>query len=217
LRIGALQQLSSVTGGATSMWASAGTLADERKSGDTFFQTDETDRRTIPTNNSQVSGQYSNAQVARGHAMTAIASLKQFSPEKVANIAQMYFALGFIEMNISEFFCNGTPFGYTDKGQPVYTVPLTNKEGLTLAMARIDSGLALVASIPASDAFGTSIKYSLLVAKARTLVDLGSRRAALVTAIRRASPGTSRSTTAGDNGRTDERSRRVVAVRRATA
>ena len=130
LRIGALQQLSAVTGGATSMWASAGTLADEWKSGDTFFQTDETDRRTIPTNNSQVSGQYSNAQVARGHAMTAIASLKQFSPEKVANIAQMYFALGFIEMNISEFFCNGTPFGYTDKGQPVYTAPLTNKRRL---------------------------------------------------------------------------------------
>ena len=82
LRIGALQQLSSVTGGATSMCASAGTLADEWKSGDTFFQTDETDRRTIPMNNSQVSGQYSNAQVARGHAMTAIASLKQFSPAK---------------------------------------------------------------------------------------------------------------------------------------
>ena len=35
---------------------SAGTLADEWMSGDTFFQTDETDRRTIPTNNSQVSG-----------------------------------------------------------------------------------------------------------------------------------------------------------------
>src|SRR5215212_4138370 len=119
LRIGALQQLSAVTGGATSMWASAGTLADEWKSGDTFFQTDETDRRTIPTNNSQVSGQYSNAQVARGHAMTAIAALKQYSPEKTANIAQMYFALGFIEMNISEYFCNGTPFGYTDNGLPV--------------------------------------------------------------------------------------------------
>ena len=51
LRVGALQQLSAVTGGSTSMWASAGTLADEWKSGDTLFQTDETDRRTIPTNN----------------------------------------------------------------------------------------------------------------------------------------------------------------------
>ena len=203
LRIGALQQLSSVTGGATSMWASAGTLADEWKSGDTFFQTDETDRRTIPTNNSQVSGQYSNAQVARGHAMTAIAALKQYSPEKVANIAQMYFALGFIEMNISEFFCNGTPFGYTDKGQPVYTVPLTNKDGFTLAMARIDSGLAFVANIPASDAFGVSIKNSLLVAKARILVDLGqhAQGAGLVTGVPTSFAwNLTFSTTAGDNG-----------------
>jgi hypothetical protein len=173
LRVGAIQQLSAVTGGATSMWASAGTLADEWKSGDTFFQTDETDRRTIPTNNSQVSGQYSNAQVARGHAMTAIAALKQYSPEKTSNIAQMYFALGFLEMNISEFFCNGTPFGYTDAGQPVYTKPLTNVEGYTLALARLDSGLVIVGNVAASDAFGTSIRSALLVARARTLVDLG--------------------------------------------
>ena len=64
------------------MWASAGTLADEWKSGDTFFQTDETDRRTIPTNNSQVSGQYSNAQVARGRTMTAIGVAQAVQPRK---------------------------------------------------------------------------------------------------------------------------------------
>lgn len=203
LRVGALQQLSAVTGGATSMWASAGTLADEWKSGDTFFQTDETDRRTIPTNNSQVSGQYSNAQVARGHAMTAIAALKQYSPEKTANIAQMYFALGFIEMNISEFFCNGIPFGYTDNGQPVYTKPLTNTEAFTLALARLDSGLASVGNPAASDAFGTSIKTALLIAKARTLVDLGQFTTASTTVAGIPTSYTYNltfSTTAGDNG-----------------
>jgi hypothetical protein len=203
LRVGALQQLSSVTGGGTSMWASAGTLADEWKSGDTFFQTDETDRRTIPTNNSQVSGQYSNAQVARGHAMTAIAALKTYSPEKTSNIAQMYFALGFIEMNISEFFCNGTPFGSTQNGTPVYTKPLTNVEGYTLALARIDSGLTSVGKVAASDVFGTSVANALLITKARILVDLGrwSDAAPLVSGI----PTTfaynlTFSTAAGDNG-----------------
>ena len=185
------------------MWASAGTLADEWKSGDTFFQTDETDRRTIPTNNSQVSGQYSNAQVARGHAMTAIAALKQYSPEKTANIAQMYFALGFIEMNISEFFCNGTPFGYTDNGTPVYTKPLTNVEGYAIALARIDSGLTALGTVAASDAFGTSIKNALLITKARILVDLArwSDAVPLVASVpTNYTYNLTFSTTAGDNG-----------------
>jgi hypothetical protein len=85
----------------------------------------------------------------------------------------------------------------------VYTAPLTNKEGYTLALARIDSGLALVANVAASDAFGTSIKNSLLVAKARTLVDLGqhAQAAALVTAIPTSFAwNLTFSTTAGDNG-----------------
>ena len=203
LRIGALQQLSAVTGGGTTFWSSGGTLADEWKSADTFFQTDETDRRTIPTNNSQVSGQYSNAQVARGHAVVAIQALRQHSPERTAYIAQLYFALGFIEMNMNEHFCNGIPFGYTKDGVPVYVAPITNKDGFTLANARLDSGLALVANVAASDAFGTSVKYSLLVAKARGLLDLGQFAAAATTVT---SVPTSfawnltYSTTAGDNG-----------------
>ena len=203
LRIGAMQQLSAVTGGGTTMWSSGGTLADEWKSSDTFFQTDETDRRTIPTNNSQVSGQYQNAQVARGHAKTAIEALRKHSPERVAQIAQMYFALGFIELNLNEHFCNGIPFGFTENGVPNYVEPITNKEGFELALARLDSGLTLVANIPASDAFGTSVKNALLVSKARAQVDLAQFAAAATTV---AGVPTSfawnltYSTTAGDNG-----------------
>ena len=203
LRIGALQQLSAVTGGGTTMWSSGGTLADEWKSSDTFFQTDETDRRTIPTNNSQVSGQYQNAQVARGHAKTAIEALKKHSPERAAHIAQMYFALGFIELNLNEHFCNGIPFGITENGVPKYVEPITNAEGFALAIARFDSGLTLVATIPASDAFGTSVKNGLLVAKARAQMDLAQFAGAATTV---ASVPTSfawnltYSTTAGDNG-----------------
>ena len=170
LRVGALERLSMVTGGATTIWSSAGTLADEWKSGDTFFQTDETDRRTIPTNNSQVSGQYSNAQVARGHARAAIIALKKASPEKTANIAQMYFVLAFIEMNLSEMFCNGIPFGFTEGGVPNYTQPLTNKAGFELALARLDTGLSYVAT--ATDAFGISIRHAINIARGRTMLDI---------------------------------------------
>ena len=70
-------------------------------------------------------------------------------------------------------------------------------------MARIDSGLALVANVAASDAFGTSIKNALLIAKARILVDLGqhAQGAALVTAIPTSFAwNLTFSTTAGDNG-----------------
>src|SRR5436305_7056328 len=75
-------------------------------------------------------------------------------------------------MTNSEFCCNGTPFGYTDNGTPVYTKPLTNVEGYTLALARIDSGLTAAGNVAASDAFGTEIKNALLITKARILVDL---------------------------------------------
>ncbi|HEY5061268.1 MAG TPA: hypothetical protein VII52_07010 [Gemmatimonadaceae bacterium] len=175
LRIGALSAFQGATGGnsGTSMWSSAGTLADEWKSGDTFFQTDETDRRTITTTNSQVQGQYTSAQQARGFIMGAIAALKQYSPEKIENQAEMYLALGYLEMNLSENFCNGIPYGSTVNGAPVYVAPSTNAQGFTLAMARLDSGLALVANVASSDTYGVQVKNGLLVTKARTLVDLG--------------------------------------------
>jgi len=208
LRIGALQQLSAATGGqpatgGTTMWSSGGTLADEWKSSDTFFQTDETDRRTIPTNNSQVSTHYQNAQVARGHAKNAIEALREHSPERAAYIAQMYFALGFLELNLNEHFCNGIPFGFTEKGVPNYVEPITNKDGFTLAIARFDSGLTLVANVATSDAFGTSTKQALLVSKGRAQMDLGlfAEAAATVASVPTSfSWNLTYSATAGDNG-----------------
>ncbi|MDB4873986.1 MAG: hypothetical protein JWM41_432 [Gemmatimonadetes bacterium] len=189
LRLGALSAFQGATGGnsATSMWSSAGTLADEWKSGDTFFQTDETDRRTITTTNSQVQSQYTAAQQARGFISAAIAAIRQYSPEKAENMAEMYLTLGFLEMNLSENFCNGIPYGSTVDGAPVYVASSTNKQGFTLALARLDSGLALLPSVAASNVFGTQVKNGLLVTKARALVDLDranlTQAAALVTAV----------------------------------
>src|SRR5260221_411608 len=123
LRVGAVQSLSSATGGATNMWSAGGTLADEWMSGDTFFQTDDKDRRDIP-NASTVSPPYQ----TRGYAIDALNALKTYSPTQSANIAQMYFVEGWIEMDISEHMCNGSPFGTTINGVPQYTAPLTNKQ-----------------------------------------------------------------------------------------
>src|SRR5688572_32338653 len=124
LRIGALQQLSAVTGGATTMWSSGGTLADEWKSSDTFFQTDETDRRTIPTNNSQVSNQYRDAQIARGHAKTAIEALKKHSPERAAYIAQRNLPWASSDPIFTNHSSTGLRSAFTKRAVPTYLPPL---------------------------------------------------------------------------------------------
>jgi len=168
LVVGALQSFTSATGGGTTMWSAGGTMADEWMSGDTFFQTDDKDRRAVPAGSSSTSPW---PQQTRGYAIDAILALKKYLPSATAKIAQMYFVEGWIEMDISEHFCNGSPFGTTVNGIPQYTKQLTNIEGYTLALAHLDSGLTFVAT--ASDAFGVSIRNSLLVAKARTQRDLG--------------------------------------------
>jgi starch-binding outer membrane protein, SusD/RagB family len=176
LVVGALQSLSSATGGSTSMWSAGGTLTDEWMSGDTFFQTDDKDRRAVPAGSSSTSPW---PQQTRGYAIDAINALKQYEPTATAKIAQMYFVEGWIEMDISEHFCNGSPFGTTVNGVPQYTKQLTNVEAYTMALAHFDSALTAVGT--ASDAFSVSVRNSILVAKARTQRDLAQFAAAATT------------------------------------
>jgi hypothetical protein len=174
LVVGALERFANATGGSTNMWSAGGTLADEWMSGDTFFQTDDKDRRSIPNGSTSPWPQQQ-----RGYAIDAINALKTYLPTATAKIGQMYFVQGWIEMDISEHFCNGSPFGVTIEGIPQYSKQLTNIEGFNLALAHFDSGLTAVGT--ASDAFSTSIRNSLLVAKARTQRDLGQFAAAATT------------------------------------
>ena len=136
--------------------------ADEWMSGDTFFQTDDKDRRAVPAGSSSTSPW---PQQTRGYAIDALNALKQYEPTATAKIAQMYFIEGWIEMDISEHFCNGSPFGTTINGIPQYTKQLTNAEAYNLAVAHFDSGLTYVAA--AADTFSVLIRNSLLVAKAQ--------------------------------------------------
>jgi starch-binding outer membrane protein, SusD/RagB family len=201
LRVGAVGALSCATGGATSLWAAAGTLADEWKSSDTFFQTDQEDQRSVPNDNSQVAGNYSTTQTARGAAMIAMAALRQFASTPPAELAQMYFALGYLEMDLSEDFCNGVPFGYSVNGVPVYVAGSTNAQGFALAKARFDSGLALVGT--ATDSFSVNVRNGLLLSEARVLVDLGQFTAAIANTANIATSYTYNLTfaiTSGDNG-----------------
>ncbi len=182
LRIGALSRLKSATvgtSGTETMYTMGGLLTDEWKSGDTFSQRVETDQRTIQTSNADVQNFYSAQHSARGAAKDAIDALKTYLPEPKANIAQMYWVLAVVEMQLGEAFCNGIPLGVTNNGIPEYGNPLTNQEVFAAALAHVDSGLALAT---ATDTFAVSTKNSLLVTKARIQIDQGNFAAAATTA-----------------------------------
>src|SRR4030095_9788469 len=108
LRKGVVGRLRSMTPSAVVAGMEAGLLADEWKSSNTFFQHQEVDRRSIAVNNSQVSPVYEGYHAARGAAYTAIDGLMTYLPTPLY-LAQMWFTLGFAELQLAEYFCNGIP------------------------------------------------------------------------------------------------------------
>src|SRR5262245_25695208 len=171
LRIGAIARLRSATAGGESTWLLGGLMADEWKSGDTFVQRNDTDQRNVLADNAQVLPAYAALHRARGGAKDAIAAMVTYMADTASSrLAQMYWVMGFAEMQLAESFCNGTPFGIINDGIPTYSDRMTNALGYTLAMAHIDSGLA---ALKGTDTLSASTKNSLLITKARILIDQG--------------------------------------------
>jgi len=175
LRVGALGQLKGRTAGSESVWLYGGLLADEWKSSDTFSQRNETDQRSIQTNNGNTQGAYNALQQARGYTRTAIEKSVEFTPDARGDIAEMWFTLGFLEMSLAENFCNGTPMTNTVGGVPNYGNPLTNAEVYAIAVTHYDSALALATG---TDAKSVLVKSAAQIGKARTLLNLGQASAA---------------------------------------
>jgi len=180
LRIGALGSFKGWVAGGGANFANLPMMSDlvtnVWTSGDTQSQHNETDARTMQSSNGVLASAYSATQQARGFAMTAIQALRQYvTPPPSASIGELYFALGFAELQLSEDFCNGIPFGSMVAGVPTYTAPITNADGFRLAIARFDSALALVGG---TDAANTAIRRVNQIAKARAQVDLGNYAAA---------------------------------------
>jgi hypothetical protein len=180
LRIGAIGAFKAWVAGGGANFANlpmmSDLLTDEWASGDTQSQHNETDQRSVQSNNGIISSAYTAAQQARGFSLTAIQALRQYvTPPPAADIAELYFTIGFTELQMSEVFCNGVPFGSMIDGVPVYTAPMSNADGVRLAMARFDTALALVTG---SDAASVAIRRVNAIAKARAQVDLGNLAAA---------------------------------------
>jgi starch-binding outer membrane protein, SusD/RagB family len=172
LRKGALDRLRSATegGGAGGLWSMSGLLADEWKSGDTFTQRIETDGRTIQLNNAEVIDEYRAQHRARQSARDAIVSLVQYLPTPLRYQAEMWWVMGFAEMNLSENWCNGVPFGILVDGEPIYGAPKTSAEGLTLAMTHLDSALALASE---TDTAAVTVRRAIQITRARVLLAQG--------------------------------------------
>ncbi len=83
------------------MWLYGGLLTDEWKSSDTFSQRNETDQRSVQTNNANIAGRVHTRRSSRAASFaTAIDLLNKYTPDATRNIGQMYLALGFAEMTI---------------------------------------------------------------------------------------------------------------------
>ena len=67
VRNGALSRLRSATADGESTWLFGGLLVDEWATSSTFVQNDETDQRSIQTNNANTSGAHTSLQQARGY------------------------------------------------------------------------------------------------------------------------------------------------------
>ncbi|HEY5219343.1 MAG TPA: hypothetical protein VIJ16_06030 [Gemmatimonadaceae bacterium] len=159
------------------VWNEEALFTDEDRSTDTFVQRQNADQRNLQTNDADLTTIYQNATQARGRARDAINALLAYDPSAAGkqHVGEMYLMMGYIEMEMSEAFCNGIPFGETVNGVPQYTAPLMSADGSKLASSRIDTALTY---LTATDAGTLNVKYAALVTQARAQVDLGNFAAA---------------------------------------
>jgi starch-binding outer membrane protein, SusD/RagB family len=108
LRRGALSRFINATSGGESFFLLGGLLADEYRSGDTFTERNETDRRTVQTSNAQVRAAFRLAYRARISAQQSVAVLRQFEADPY-KIGEMYLVMAYIENLLAEDACSGLP------------------------------------------------------------------------------------------------------------
>lgn len=182
LYVGALSRWkSSMNGGGgntEALWNWQALFTDELQSSDTFSQRNDADQRNLQNNDAVLTPIYNAAQQARGRARDAIVALLAYdtSPAGKQHVGEMYLAMGYLEMEISQSFCNGIPFGETADGVPQYTAPVTNADGFKLASARIDTALTYLTA-----AGDTTLKWAALLVKGRAQVSLGDFAGAAAT------------------------------------
>ena len=179
LRIGALQRWRFATGGDNtngqeSTWLTGGLLADEWATSSTFVQNDELDERRIKLDNATVTFDFRKLERVRTAVNQALPYMKKWRAAETTNIAELYFARGFAEMQLASDFCNGIPLSDAAAASSPTEVnwgdPLTVAQVFNVAIATLDSGLALATGTADST---VKVIQGLKITKARALLGLG--------------------------------------------
>jgi len=177
VRLGAIGRLRDATGSAESSWLFGGLLADEWSTSSTFVQNDETDQRAVSLSNGTVTTFLRNLYRVRTATNQAIPLLKKYKPTPTADIAEMYLARGFAELQLALDFCNGIPLSDGAADIPVLGTPLTGAEVFAVAAASFDTAMQ---QSTATDAASVIVQRAARIGKARALI--GATNANLATA-----------------------------------
>lgn len=180
VRNGALARLRTATADGESSWMFGGLLADEWASSSTFVQNDETDQRSIQLNNVTVTTQLRALYRVRTDANQAIALLTKYKPSPAADIAEMYFARGFAELQLASDFCNGIPLSDGAGDVVVLGKPLAVKDVFAVASASFDTAMSMSS---ATDNASLAINRAARIAKARALLGAGLSNAPAAAAL----------------------------------
>jgi hypothetical protein len=179
LHAGTISRLTAVTAGSESTWLFGGLLGDEWATSSTFVQNDETDQRRIQENNSQVTNMLYRLYRTRTSANQAIAGLNEWEPTAKERIAEMYFARGFVDLQLASDFCNGIPLSDGSGETITYGEPLTVVQVFTSAIAAFDSAITLASG--STVATTIAIARAAHIGKARAQVGLNQIDAAATT------------------------------------
>jgi starch-binding outer membrane protein, SusD/RagB family len=177
LRLGALARFRNITAGDNgngneSTWLFGGLLVDEWGTASTFVQNDEADLRQVKLDNGTVTYAFRKLHRVRTAVNQALPAMRKWRPTETTKLAELYLARGFAEMQLASDFCNGIPLSnaVTESGAVEYDSPRSVAEVFNVAVATLDSGIAIVSSATSGDAF--DVLNALRVTKARALLGL---------------------------------------------
>jgi starch-binding outer membrane protein, SusD/RagB family len=172
LRIGALARLNLATSGDESFLLLGGLLGDEYRSGDTFTERNEADRRNVSVENTNVRDAFRNSYRARISALQAIEALERFNAD-AWRIAEMYLVIAYAENQLAETACSGIPLSTVEGTRLVYDAPHPTAEVLASALASVDNALQRATGTGAND---VRVRRAASVLKGRILWNLGKTR-----------------------------------------
>ena len=173
VRLGALARLNSAHSGLEGYALLGGLLVDEWRSGDTFVDRDNIDKRSVIRENSFATTANRTLHRARVMAIQAADLLRTFDAAGPAwQLAEMYFVMGFVENVMAETYCNGVPLsrvlnGVEEPGDAVTTTDLYAR-----ALAHVDSGLTIIGTT-GTTTNDVRVRNALLITRGRILMNQG--------------------------------------------